>query len=62
MAENTVMPPLKEHPPSVQLWVNEKDKIVSFHVEEGFHTLSFPSRDAMFSFVFEKGSSGFRIQ
>lgn len=56
------MQPLKEPPPPALLWVDEEDRIVSFHAEEGFHVLSFPSRDAMFSFVFEKGSSGFRIQ
>ena len=44
------------------VWVDEENKVVSFHEEAGFHVLSFPTRDAMFHFVFEKGADGFRIQ
>ena len=46
----------------VLLWVDERNKIVSFHQEEGFRALAFPSREAMLTFVFEKGATGFRIQ
>ena len=45
-----------------RIWVDTKRRIVSFHEEAGFHVLSFPTRDAMFHFVFEKGADGFRIQ
>ena len=53
---------IQEPQPTVLLWIDEKDKIVSFHEETGFQPLSFPTRDAMLTFVVEKGSSGFRIQ
>lgn len=46
----------------VLLWVDEQDKIVSFHPEAGFLVFSFPSREAMLDFAFERGVSGFRIQ
>ena len=54
-------PPSRPYPPAL-LWVDEENKVVSFHEEAGFHVLSFPTRDAMFHFVFEKGADGFRIQ
>lgn len=51
-----------EKTPSVLLWVHEERKVLSFHAEEGFLALSFPSREAMLSFALKKGASGFCIQ
>lgn len=52
----------EETPISVRLWIDEENKVVSFHPEEGFAVVSFPSREAMLAFVFEQGGNGFRIQ
>lgn len=47
---------------AAQLWVDEDSKVVSFHPEEGFQVVSFPSRDDMLTYVFQQGANGFRIQ
>lgn len=47
---------------AAQLWVDEDSKVVSFHPEEGFQAVSFPSRDDMLTYVFQQGANGFRIQ
>lgn len=62
MADTTEMDLSNERSTPMLLWVDETDKIVSFHEEAGFLVLSFPSRDAMLTFAFEKGISGFRVQ
>lgn len=62
MADAAERKPSHEPGPPALLWVDEEGKVVSFHQEEGFRPLSFPSRDAMLTFAFEKGVSGFRVQ
>lgn len=46
------------------LWINQSDYIISFHeVDSGsYERLVFPSQDEKMEFVFQKCSSGFRIQ
>lgn len=46
------------------LWINQSDHIISFHkVDSGsYERLVFPSQDEKMEFVFQKCSSGFRIQ
>lgn len=56
------MQPSNKQRSSVLLWIDEENKVVSFHEEEGFLAISFPSRDAMLTYVFERGANGFRIQ
>ena len=44
------------------LWINWTEQVVSFHPEDGLETVEFPDHDAMLAYVFQKHSSGFRIQ
>lgn len=44
------------------LWIDSDNRILSFQPADGFKRLRFPTRDAMFAFVMEKGASGYRIQ
>lgn len=44
------------------LWLDEKNKILSFQRMPGAQGLKFPTRAAMLAFALEKCSSGYRIQ
>ena len=44
------------------LWIHLTAKILSFHQEDGFEQLIFPDNQARMNYVFDKTSSGFRIQ
>ena len=43
------------------IWINWKEQILSFHWEEGYERLEFSSAGERMEYVFQKGSSGFRI-
>lgn len=44
------------------IWIHWADRIVSFHPEDGYERLEFPSGRELMDYVFEKTSNGFRIQ
>ena len=46
------------------LWISQKEHIVSFHEVEGddYEQLVFANQNEKLEFVFQKWSSGFRIQ
>lgn len=46
------------------LWINQNEHIVSFHEVEGddYEQLIFANQNEKMEFVFQKCSSGFRIQ
>jgi len=44
------------------LWIDHKEKIVSFKNAEGFSQMTFSSQEEKLAFAFEKCSSGYRIQ
>lgn len=52
----------KEIATACLLWIDSANQIISFRHADGFKRLRFPTRDKMFAFVMEKGSSGYRIQ
>lgn len=47
---------------TIPLWIDHKDKIVSFKEVEGFEILYFSSREEKLAFALEKCASGYRIQ
>lgn len=51
----------KEQPQSV-CWINEKEKILSFHFEEGYIRKEFSSRAEFETFIVSAASGGYRIQ
>jgi len=48
--------------PCFYAWIDEHNRIVSFHEADGFEKIPFASHEEMFMFVVEKGYSGYRIQ
>ena len=44
------------------IWIDHKDKIVSFKSVEGFEQLHFSSQEEKLAFAIDKCSSGYRIQ
>lgn len=44
------------------IWINWKEQILSFHWEEGYERLEFPTNQDKMDYVFQKTSNGFRIQ
>ena len=44
------------------LWIDHKNRIISFQKTFGFEPMRFPDHDAMLAYAFEKGSSGYRLQ
>ena len=44
------------------IWINWTEQILSFHEEDGYERLEFPSNEAKMDYVFQKTSNGFRIQ
>ena len=52
----------KEITEARMLWIDWKNRILSFQAQKGFERMSFPSREKMLLFAMEKGVSGFRIQ
>lgn len=44
------------------IWVNWKQRIVSFQKAEGFEELRYPTHEDMFQFAIAKGFDGFGIQ
>ena len=44
------------------LWIDHKNRIISFQKLYGFEPIRFPDHDAMLAFAFEKCSSGYRLQ
>lgn len=44
------------------VWINLRDRIVSFEKQEHFQKLQFSSHEEKLNYVVEKGTSGFRIQ
>lgn len=51
----------KEEAEGVLIWVDWKNRIVSFQNEDGFEKLEYPTHDEMFQFAIEKTMSGFGI-
>ena len=44
------------------IWVDWKNRVISFQKAEGFEKLEYPSHEEMFAFAIEKGFAGFGIQ
>ena len=44
------------------VWVNWKQRVISFTHENEFEELQYPTNEEMFRFVIEKGNEGFGIQ
>ena len=44
------------------VWVNWKQRVISFTHENEFEELQYPTHEEMFRFVIEKGNEGFGIQ
>ena len=44
------------------LWVDWKNRVISFREAEGFEELQYPTHQEMFDFAIEKGFDGFGIQ
>ena len=44
------------------LWIDHKNRIISFQKVFGFEPMRFPDRDAMLAFALDMGSSGYRLQ
>ena len=44
------------------LWIDWAGHIVSFHEEDGYERLDFSSNEEKMNYVFQKSSTGFRIQ
>ena len=44
------------------VWINEEEKIVSFHPEEGYIEKVLPTGDDFVSFILIHGGSGYRFQ
>lgn len=44
------------------IWVDWKNRVISFHEASGFEKLEYPTHQEMFKFAIEKGFSGFAIQ
>ena len=47
---------------SSPLWIDWAGRIVSFHEEDGYERLEFPSVRERMEYVVQKSSNGFRIQ
>ena len=56
------METLREEELAYPIWIDHKDKIVSFKSVEGFEQLHFSSQEEKLAFAIEKCSSGYRIQ
>lgn len=48
--------------PTFHVWVDMSSHVISFQRVEGFERFSFSSREKMLAYVFEMGTSGYRIQ
>lgn len=44
------------------IWINWTEHILSFHPAAGYVRMEFPSNEEKMDYVFQKSSSGFRIQ
>ena len=44
------------------VWVNWKQRVISFTHENEFEELQYPTHEEMFRFVIERGNEGFGIQ
>ena len=56
------MKKLREEELAYLIWIDHKEKIVSFKSAEGFEQLQFSSQEEKLAFAIEKCSSGYRIQ
>lgn len=43
-------------------WINEEEKIISFHYEEGYTRKEFYSRNEFYEFIVFIASCGYRVQ
>lgn len=48
--------------PLPTLWINEQDKIISFHNEENYEKKIFESQDDFNTFILIHGRCGYRFQ
>lgn len=44
------------------LWINEEEKVVSFHREENYEKKTFDSRDDYVAFILVHGRCGYKFQ
>lgn len=44
------------------LWINEQEKVVSFHSEENYEKKTFDSRDDYVAFILVHGRCGYRFK
>lgn len=44
------------------VWVSLEDRIVSFHMVEGYERMEFPSRDRFLREILVMSSTGYRFQ
>ncbi len=52
----------KEKSTQRHVWIDEEEKIVSFHPEEGYIEKALPTGDDFVSFILTYGGSGYRFQ
>ena len=52
----------REEETMFSVWVNWKQRVISFTHEDEFEDLQYPTHEEMFRFVIEKGNEGFGIQ
>jgi len=52
----------REKEPSVSIWVDTENFVISFKKVEGFEERVFPDHDKMMDTIFHMGSSGYRFQ
>lgn len=53
---------VKKEPESLVCWLNEEEKIMSFHYEEGYIQKDFHSREEFREFIMFAVSCGYRVQ
>lgn len=44
------------------LWLDDKNKIVSFHEEDGYEKIEFSIRDFFINYLLSAGNTGYRFQ
>lgn len=51
-----------EEETAYSIWVDRKNRVVSFQKVDGFEELQYPTHKEMLAFAIEKGLAGFGIQ
>ena len=48
--------------PLLTLWINEEEKVISFHSEENYEKKTFESQDDYITFILIHGRCGYKFQ